>query len=64
MACPVCEKFGADAVTVTSAVFEKAWTDSVTTCRCGHLALAHDSGGGCSLCPCRGFRASVMGALR
>ena len=25
-------------------------------CRCGHSALMHDSGGGCTLCPCRGFR--------
>ena len=26
------------------------------TCRCGHSALMHDSGGGCALCQCRGFR--------
>ena len=26
------------------------------TCVCRHSALMHDSGGGCSLCPCRGFR--------
>ena len=25
-------------------------------CRCGHSALVHDSGGGCALCPCRGWR--------
>ena len=28
-------------------------------CRCGHSALVHDSGGGCSVCPCRGWRTAA-----
>ena len=37
---------------------ERAWLARAGSlyCFCGHSALMHDSGGGCSLCACRGFR--------